>query len=420
MKLRFLRSLMGPVLIAWFRPLGWDRIGGMEASLYHFLSRLARVEIDPALGAEIRAAARALESENPRWEGVADLAEAQGLGPLIHHHLRPLGVTPPVPVGRQLLGLYLRHRDANEIRLRALDEIVAAMGAAGVPVLLLKGAALARRVYPEPGLRPMGDMDLLVPGEALPLATETLHRLGFRNLAAADPPGWQAEHRHAPALFRGVEGLLVQVELHTDLFAQSGEAAPQPADPWADPLAFRLPGAEEARSPSHEVMLLHLCWHLVNLRHDPAQVARPRLIWVTDILGYAQRFAEEIDWPGLRARRPFVWSALALLGQLTPLPESVRRHFPPPEAGRRPRGVGEGYRGWPACPLASPQRRRLDLYLRDTFWPPEWWLRLHYGLGPAGPLVPTRWLGHPGRILRGVGHKLARDYLNPIQKGKHP
>jgi len=217
-----------------------------------------------------------------------------------------------------------------------------------------------------------------------------------------------------------VDGLLVQVELHLDLFAQSREAAPQPVDPWSDLLSFPLPGATEARSPRHEVMLLHLCWHLGNLRHDPAQVARPRLIWVADILGYAERFVDQINWPGLKARRPFVWSALALLGQWTPRPESVQPHFPAPGAGRRPRGVGEGYRGWPACPLASPERRRLDLYLRDTFWPPEWWLRLHYGLGPAGPLAPTRWLGHPGRILRGVGHKLARDYFKSRQKGRHP
>ncbi|HUC03955.1 MAG TPA: nucleotidyltransferase family protein, partial [Acidimicrobiales bacterium] len=57
-------------------------------------------------------------------------------------------------------------------------EVVAAMGAAGIETILLKGPSIARWLYPEGG-RTYGDTDLLVaPGE-FEHAEEVLRALGF-------------------------------------------------------------------------------------------------------------------------------------------------------------------------------------------------------------------------------------------------
>ena len=43
-----------------------------------------------------------------------------------------------------------------------LSKVVAGFKDAGIPVIILKGALLAKTLYPSPGLRYMGDIDLLV------------------------------------------------------------------------------------------------------------------------------------------------------------------------------------------------------------------------------------------------------------------
>ncbi len=67
--------------------------------------------------------------------------------------------------------------------LETLGATVAALHAAGVEVVALKGAVLAFFHYPDPALRPMGDLDLLLkePGD-LSRATEALRRAGWRAL----------------------------------------------------------------------------------------------------------------------------------------------------------------------------------------------------------------------------------------------
>jgi hypothetical protein len=64
-----------------------------------------------------------------------------------------------------------------------LGSVVRALRAAGVEVVALKGAVLAFFHYTDPGLRPMGDLDLLLrePGD-LARATEALAGAGWRAL----------------------------------------------------------------------------------------------------------------------------------------------------------------------------------------------------------------------------------------------
>src|SRR5689334_21340073 len=64
--------------------------------------------------------------------------------------------------------------------LRALD----ALSDAGVPGLLLKGAALARMLYGTGEARSYYDVDLLVAPEALTAARRVLADLGYTNVSA--------------------------------------------------------------------------------------------------------------------------------------------------------------------------------------------------------------------------------------------
>ena len=76
----------------------------------------------------------------------------------------------------------------NLMLAQAAEECLRAFAAAGVPVIVLKGIAYERSLYPNDGARPTADVDLLVPAEARRAAFAVLDRLGFEPRAAA--PGF--------------------------------------------------------------------------------------------------------------------------------------------------------------------------------------------------------------------------------------
>lgn len=91
------------------------------------------------------------------------------------------------------------------------EECARAFSAAGVPVVLLKGLAYNATIYPEAGIRPTSDVDLLVPDAARRTAFEALDRLGFEPRAAA--PGFDDADYHEVAWTRKA----VEVDLHLAL-----------------------------------------------------------------------------------------------------------------------------------------------------------------------------------------------------------
>ncbi len=81
---------------------------------------------------------------------------------------------------------------------------------AGIKPMALKGLALVGR-YPEAGLRPMDDIDLLVPAEVRSHAAKALQQAGWRRLRHLDPdPGYDLVFRHPLAAG-------VPLELHYEL-----------------------------------------------------------------------------------------------------------------------------------------------------------------------------------------------------------
>jgi hypothetical protein len=160
------------------------------------------------------------DSSNGRIEVAAFAISTQGLSALVSR----LGSarTLPEPLPGFLFGQNLR-ADARARRLRStLEETVRALRDAGVEVVALKGATLAFFHYPDPALRPMGDLDLLLREPlALARATEVLVGAGWRSLFDT------ARHR---------------------VFARPSESVPRPASEDPDnPIrleihtSFRLP-----------------------------------------------------------------------------------------------------------------------------------------------------------------------------------
>lgn len=367
-----------------------------DAAIYRLLQLAACIDLPPERCCELVAQAQALTG----WEEVAARAEEHGLSPLLYFHLTRAETEIPRQARRELAGLSLRHRHANEVRTRILGEILALWQAAGMDSRVLKGAALAHILYPEPGLRPMSDLDLLVDAADARRAHGLLGEAGFRTLPGKEEP-LPRDHLRA---VRTVDGLQVTVEVHPRLHFP--RAAFQMTIDRLPPYPF-TPGADAP--PAHTLrpqeMLLHLCHHLV----EHINVASGhRLLWMADVVGLAERFAAEIDWQQVRAAHPVVLNVLAMLHFTLPLSPSLRERAGIGDAPP-PRGIGQDFTGWPHASIAA-QRAAGKGYGRilcDTFFPPEWWLRLHYGLHPRQALWSYRWLRHPLEIAGWAAQNLA-------------
>jgi hypothetical protein len=146
----------------------------------------------------------------------------------------------------------------DERRRVAIEtEVLGAITAAGIEVLVLKGALLARTVYPMPEARIRTDIDLLVPADSLAGLRATLRQIGFAPSyeVHGGPPMTQAQW------VRRGERPLHAVDVHWDLFN-----LPLLKNRFDfDSLAARsmaLPGmGPDVRGLSPADALLHACAH---------------------------------------------------------------------------------------------------------------------------------------------------------------
>lgn len=296
------------------------------------------------------------------WATLLHDAEQHGMAPLFYAHVRAAHLDLPAEAARTLKGLSLRHQQANHLRQDWLVNILHACHTAHIEVLVLKGAALAHWLYPQPGLRPMRDIDLLVqPADAIP--TQCLLRdLGFE---APLPP--TLTDKHLPIASQFVNGWMINVEVHHNLFDDIDWG-------WANMTGPKQPFSvvgTPAYTLGYEDMLWHLCRHALSL-FDPL-----RLIWVADIIGFAEQFRDHINWPHIRRHYPLVISVLEQLHWLSPLSDPLQQ-----QAGLYPRPsrhIGAEFQGWPRASLVAQRRKKPWQIVKDTLYPPDWWLKLHYG-----------------------------------------
>ncbi|KAB2888884.1 MAG: nucleotidyltransferase family protein [Desulfobulbaceae bacterium] len=325
------------------------------------------------------------------WDAVLAEAERHGMAPLLHWHLSPLADSCPSQVKMALRLLYLRHRNANAVYAEVLREVTELFVNAGIDALVLKGAALCHTLYPEPGLRPMRDIDLLVRKEQGRQAQDLLIAAGFVESKSPRPD----DHFHLPSLHRKERDVPVCIELHTGLFPDCPPYYTQIAfdELLVRSRQFDLNGVT-ASSLGDEDMLWHVFEHGL---HMPLTYEPYKLISAADIITLVEMRLEALDWGRLAKIAPTLAAALPLLHQLSPWQKEVLEKF-----GWQPgtpfADAGEPFTGWPHLRLAEQRDRSLPAIVRATFAPPQWWCRMYYGISSWRELLACRLVRHPAHI----------------------
>jgi hypothetical protein len=182
---------------------------------------------------------------------------------------------------------------AESFRLEALLLIPTAVALAvqpltdiGLEPLVFKGPAVARR-YPEPGLRPMDDIDVLLPPACHHDALAALQRAGWSIARPAGPDLYDTvlSHPEVPSLF---------LELHYGLERRSERVtALDPESLWMRRRPIECAGTHAyGLSPADEVVVLAA--HAGKRHHRFV-----RLIWIADLAMIAhteERAGTAVDW----------------------------------------------------------------------------------------------------------------------------
>ena len=234
------------------------------------------------------AAARARDLPPQAWHQVLEIALRHGVAPLLHRALQSGGALDELPEPVRTRLKEERHATAL-LNLRKYGEfrrIVQALSERDIPLIALKGLHLADIVYRDISLRPMSDLDILVPRPDVERAIAALQSIeyGFEADVSGAAPGMLDEKCNIGLAHRR---LGLWLEIHWTL-AESGACYTPPMDEvWRSAVPGRL-GDTDVAVMSPEFLLLHVCAHLAcnhvfgfDLRAlcDIAEIAREGPDW---------------------------------------------------------------------------------------------------------------------------------------------
>ncbi|MFN2399280.1 MAG: nucleotidyltransferase family protein [Gemmatimonadaceae bacterium] len=224
------------------------------------LSPEARLVLYTAGGPENDDLIREALREHLDWPRILAIAQWEKATAIIW---RRLSTSAGAVIPAAFSEAFWKQASVAEFRLtyleQRLEESVAALRAAGIEVMLLKGAALGRAVYPSFTERPMSDLDLLVRPEEAQAARDTLLSAGWSWTKDEISDARYRDHHHLPPLSDSL-GTGVKLEVHRNLLFDKHPFRFSADDLWAAARPVQV-GRETAMAPSDYHLLLHSAIH---------------------------------------------------------------------------------------------------------------------------------------------------------------
>lgn len=265
-----------------------------------------------------------------RHAEVLEESAALRLFPLVYHHFKD--AYPEASFVEKLRARYQMTWVQNSFLIKEMMPVVAALTEDGIPVMLLKGAALVQSLYENPGLRPMRDLDAAVPLEYAAQAVLKVESLGWV-LDSEVPREKIFRNLHGISFKRGES----QLDLHWNILWCS-RAPGADDDFWKDSRPLSISNTR-VRVLCSEDQLLHLCAHGARTgRNAYSEAHRAYLQWIPDAVLLLRRYPS-LDWTRFtsQTRKRFlrlqVFEALFFLKNIfgAPVPGSVLA-----DLGRKP------------------------------------------------------------------------------------
>jgi hypothetical protein len=225
------------------------------------------------------------------WESLGALAEMEGITGFLYHHMKSLGLLGMLPKSlkgsiQEIYNQTKQHTLAVAAEAKSLS---ARVEKAGIPLVALQGLSLLS-VYGNPGLRPLGDVDLMVKQGYRECFTALLRKSGYQNLIMT-----------YPNIFCKGE---IKIDLHTHILNLNRIKARSYLFPrdlthmWerATPLFDQVRG----------ILMLNPSDNFIALSAHALKHSYSRLIWLVDLHELLLQLIQDVDgWESLVASARF-------------------------------------------------------------------------------------------------------------------
>jgi hypothetical protein len=261
------------------------------------------------------------------WGFFVDQAARHKVLPIVAKHIidhrldRVHGQPNPVPYGWLYTYVYEANRARNQALAVEFGAVLRAMSEAGVRYAVRKGPVVLERLFVDPGLRRMSDLDLLVERHDAAAAGEVLVEMGFSQGQIA-PEGdalqgfsrrtqlfWRANVSNELPYLKVTNDLPfvghLDVDICLDIFQKLSESAVDVGELLERRVELPLCGEPVAYALSPADQFIDLCAHLHKEAASLFYVARGSDIEILKFLDIAlscQELTAEGGWPAVRAR----------------------------------------------------------------------------------------------------------------------
>jgi hypothetical protein len=278
------------------------------------------------------------------WSIIKRYARQLGVSPLLFKHLSKKGNARNVP-DETMLSLrksYVNHLGRSFKLNKEIEDILSIMNRSNIPVVLLKGAFLAKHIYGDIALRPMGDIDILVREGDSEIVQERLTEIGFKKSTSYHASNFHENllNKEAGHLTPMYKPKACPVEIHFNTFAGFRYSPADMEAVWQTAEIANFNGFQ-MKCLSPEYQLIHLCLHLYN-HAIPVTADIITFYWFCDIHEVVIHYKDKINWDTFCS----ITNTLGVITQVgtilsyikhywnTPIPETAL-HYPEKELNDR-------------------------------------------------------------------------------------
>ncbi len=227
-----------------------------------------------------------------QWQEALAAAKLHGVEAVLFHVVKDIRDDLDVPgnAWEEMRKRYYLSAARNMRLYRELQKILDRFDREKIPVIVLKGAHLAEKVYGNIALRGMGDVDMLVKKDDLKMVEEILLEFGGEPLQCNHVVTEGSCH-FAYKLFESK----LRVEIHWKLIPPVYSCQINLEDIWnrAQPLQ---PGKTKALAFSPEDLLVYIC------AHSAKHAADFKIRMLYDIAKILECYQSKLDWAAIGAR----------------------------------------------------------------------------------------------------------------------
>jgi hypothetical protein len=187
------------------------------------------------------------------------------------------------------------HVSAGVLALRwkaELRQITETFRREGIALMLVKGAALQRTVYPDPSTRTMSDVDVVVRLDDMTRVSAILCGLGFLSRTSAEnfTPWVGLSAEEEACFYKPVGDQILLVEIHTRVELEIPAYSDSPPPIWDHRVDVQSTDGIMVSTLEPNIALRHLCLHLAKHGFDRG------LRWLLDIRLFVEHYKQSIRW----------------------------------------------------------------------------------------------------------------------------